>query len=479
MSSVEKINASILYAYKNVDEEAVTKRLSKALKMLHQKIVVLDDDPTGVQTVHDISVYTDWSVDSIQKGFAEDNSMFFILTNSRGLTVEETTAVHIEIAERIQAVSQETGKQFILISRSDSTLRGHYPLETKLLKESIEAGSDQKIDGEIIFPFFKEGGRFTINNIHYVQEGEVLVPAGKTEFAKDKSFGYTSSHLGEWCEEKSGGTFQADKVIFIDLDDLRNLEFDKITNQLCQVENFNKIVVNAIDYVDVKVFTIAFVEALKRGKIFIFRSAAAITKVLGGVPDKPLLTHDELILTENKNGGIIVVGSHVNKTTVQLENLKSSVKDIQFVEFNQHRVLESDGLDQEVKRVVSLVEDYITAGITVAVYTKRERFDLEIDDKDAQLRVSVQISDAVTSIISKLTVRPNFIVAKGGITSSDIGTKGLAVQRARVMGQIKPGIPVWMTGAESKFPGLPYVIFPGNVGTETTLKEAVEVLMGE
>lgn len=479
MSSVEKINASILYAYKNVDEEAVTKRLSKALKMLHQKIVVLDDDPTGVQTVHDISVYTDWSVDSIQKGFAEDNSMFFILTNSRGLTVEETTAVHIEIAERIQAVSQETGKQFILISRSDSTLRGHYPLETKLLKESIEAGSDQKIDGEIIFPFFKEGGRFTINNIHYVQEGEVLVPAGKTEFAKDKSFGYTSSHLGEWCEEKSGGTFQADKVIFIDLDDLRNLEFDKITNQLCQVENFNKIVVNAIDYVDVKVFTIAFVEALKRGKIFIFRSAAAITKVLGGVPDKPLLTHDELILTENKNGGIIVVGSHVNKTTVQLENLKSSVKDIQFVEFNQHRVLESDGLDQEVKRVVTLVEDYITAGITVAVYTKRERFDLEIDDKDAQLRVSVQISDAVTSIISKLTVRPNFIVAKGGITSSDIGTKGLAVQRARVMGQIKPGIPVWMTGAESKFPGLPYVIFPGNVGTETTLKEAVEVLMGE
>lgn len=479
MSTVEKIDTSILKSFKNVDEEAITKRLNGALKTLNKKIVVLDDDPTGVQTVHNISVYTDWSVDSIEKGFAENNSMFFILTNSRGLTVEETTLVHQEISERILAVSKETGKEFILISRSDSTLRGHYPLETKLLKETIEAGSNQKIDGEIIFPFFKEGGRFTINNIHYVQEGDVLVPAGETEFAKDKSFGYRSSNLGEWCEEKSGGAYQAESVTFIALEDLRNHDFDKITDQLCLVENFNKIVVNATDYVDVKVFTIAFVEAIKRGKTFIFRSAAAITKVLGGVPDKPLLTHDELILTENKNGGIIVVGSHVNKTTVQLENLKSSEKDIQFVEFNQHRVLEDGGLEKEVTRVVALVEAYIKSGKTVAVYTKRERFDLDTDDKDAQLRVSVQISDAVTSIISKLTVRPNFIVAKGGITSSDIGTKGLTVKKAMVMGQIKPGIPVWMTGEESKFPGLPYVIFPGNVGTETTLKEAVEVLMGE
>ncbi len=479
MSVVKRIDVSVLNSFKSVDEESVTEQLNEVLKTLNKKVVVLDDDPTGVQTVHNISVYTDWSVDSIQKGFAEDNSMFFILTNSRGLTVEETTVVHQEIAERILAVSKETGKEFILISRSDSTLRGHYPLETKQLKETIEAGSEQKIDGEIIFPFFKEGGRFTINNTHFVQEGDVLVPAGETEFAKDKSFGYTSSHLGEWCEEKSDGAYQAESVTFITLDDLRNLAFDKITEQLCKVENFNKIVVNAIDYVDVKVFTIAFVEAIKCGKTFIFRSAAAITKVLGGVPDKPLLTHDELILTENKNGGIIVVGSHVNKTTVQLENLKSSEKDIQFVEFNQHLVLEAGGLDKEVKRVVALVEDYIKSGISVAVYTKRERLDLDTDDKDAQLQVSVEISDAVTSIISKLTVRPNFIVAKGGITSSDIGTKGLTVQKAMVMGQIKPGIPVWMTGVESKFPGLPYVIFPGNVGTKTTLKEAVEVLMGE
>ena len=45
--------------------------LKDELADLNKKIIVLDDDPTGVQTVHSISVYTDWSVESIEKGFAE------------------------------------------------------------------------------------------------------------------------------------------------------------------------------------------------------------------------------------------------------------------------------------------------------------------------------------------------------------------------------------------------------------------------
>jgi uncharacterized protein YgbK (DUF1537 family) len=74
-------------------------------------------------------------------------------------------------------------------------------------------------------------------------------------------------------------------------------------------------------------------------------------------------------------------------------------------------------------------------------------------------------------------VRPGFIIAKGGITASDVGTKALRVRRATVMGQIKPGVPVWMTDSGSKFPHMPYVIFPGNVGETATLREAVENLM--
>ena len=91
--------------------------------------------------------------------------------------------------------------------------------------------------------------------------------------------------------------------------------------------------------------------------------------------------------------------------------------------------------------------------------------------------IAARVSKAVTSIVSGLSVRPSFILAKGGITSSDIGTKGLGVKKARVLGQIRPGIPVWVTGEESKFPSMAYIIFPGNSGERQTLKEIVAELI--
>ncbi|AQX56132.1 four-carbon acid sugar kinase family protein [Bacillus sp. FSL M8-0256] len=458
-----------------VDRKIVQEMLKNELADLNKKIIVLDDDPTGVQTVHDISVYTDWSVDSIDKGFAEQNAMFFILTNSRGFTAAETEKAHKEIAENALEVAKKQSKDFIIISRGDSTLRGHYPLETEVLKETIESGSNIKFDGEVIVPFFKEGGRFTVDNIHYVQYEDYLVPAGETEFAKDRTFGYTKSHLGEWAEEKSNGEFKAENATYISLESLRALEVEKITNQLLEVSDFNKVVVNAVDYVDVEVFVISLIKAMKAGKHFMFRSAAALTKVIGGVSDRGLLTRDELIKEESNHGGLIIVGSHVKKTTEQLEELKK-YELIEFIEFNVHLVLQPEQFKAETDRVIETSENLIRSGKTVAIYTKRERMDLGEGKKEEELKLSVKISDAVTSIVQRLEVRPSYIVAKGGITSSDIGTKGLAVKRATVAGQIKPGIPVWFTGEESKFPGISYIIFPGNVGEKTTLKETVELL---
>lgn len=477
MSEILPISAEILSRFPAVDEKKVDELLEKKLAALNRKIVVLDDDPTGVQTVHDIYVYTDWSEETMLKAFNDEHSMFFILTNSRGMTREETECQHRIMAENIAKASSASGKDYILISRSDSTLRGHYPLETKTLRKTLESISDKRFDGEIIYPFFKEGGRYTIGDIHYVKEQDVLTPAGMTEFAKDKSFGYKSSYMPAWCQEKSEGEYRMEDVVCISLDDLRALEVDKIAAQLKAVKGFNKLIVNSIDYVDVKVFALALLDAIEAGKEFMFRSAAAVTKVLGGVSDKPLLSRAELVDEGNSRGGVIIVGSHVNKTTKQLEQLKSCKYPLEFIQFDQHRVLEEGGLEKEVERVIALTEEYICAGKTVAVYTRRDRFDLDTDDKDKQLEVSVRISDAVTSIVGKLKEKPAFIIAKGGITSSDIGTKALRVKRATVMGQVRPGIPVWLTGEESKFPNMPYIIFPGNVGSEDDLRVIVETLM--
>ena len=473
---MENLNISVLNSFPAVDEQALDELIAKELAANTMKIVVLDDDPTGVQTVHDVSVYTDWSVDSIRDGFAEDKKVFYILTNSRGMTESETTKAHREIAERTAAVSAETGISYIYMSRSDSTLRGHYPLETKLLKEGIEASGGQ-IDGEIISPFFKEGGRYTIGNVHYVRQGEDLVPAAYTEFAKDKTFGYTKSLIPEYIEEKTGGEYKADSVTCISLDSLRNIEIDKIEEQLMAVKDFGKVCLNAVDYCDLKVFSIAFYRAVAKGKTFMFRTAAGEVKVLGGISDQPLLTRKDMVVKETELGGIVVVGSHTDKTTAQLRELLT-LDCVVPVEFDSDKVLEGDeAFYAEVDRCVAEEEKIIRTGKTAVCFTCRTLLSLENDTKESALQRSVKISDGVQSLVGRLHLTPAFVIAKGGITSSDVGTKALAVRRANVMGQIRPGIPVWQTGEESRFPKTPYVIFPGNTGNETTLREAVEILM--
>jgi len=445
-----------------VNEKFFRAELKAALKNFGKKIIVLDDDPTGVQTVNGISVYTDWAAESIAAGFAEENSMFFILTNSRAFSAEKTRAEHKKIAERICAAGKNFGKDFIIISRSDSTLRGHYPLETQTLRETLDA-CGKKIDGEILMPFFKEGGRFTVGDVHYVQEENFLVPAAETEFARDKTFGYASSNLAAYVEEKTRGAFKKESVTCISLEELRGGDTEKISARLENVRGFNKVIVNAADYVDVEIFTLAL---LRSRKNFLFRTAAAFPKVIGGVEDKNFLTRSELVDANNPNGGLIIVGSHVRKTTDQLSALKK-ISSVEFIEFD---VSDLGAVDEIIRRA----EENISRGRTTTIYTSR--YVLDLGDAEKNLAASVKISDALTSIVKRLNVRPKFLIAKGGITSADVGTKGLGVKKALVLGQVAAGVPVWKIGAESKFPGMSYIIFPGNVGNVDTLRKIVETL---
>ena len=467
------LSTDVLTTYAKIDETKIDQLLQKEISANQKKIVVLDDDPTGVQTVHDISVYTDWTKDSIRQGFQEKNNLFYILTNSRGFTQDETTLAHNEIAANVDAVAKELGKEYIFISRSDSTLRGHYPLETEILRTNYEKNTGCIIDGEILCPFFKEGGRFTIDDVHY---GNELIPANETEFAKDKTFGYRAATMPEYVEEKTKGAYPAGNVVCISLDEIHRMAIDEIEQKLLHVQGFNKIIVNAVDYADLKVFCVALYRAMAKGKVFMFRTAAAIVKVMGGVSDQPLLEREQMVRTNELHGGIIVVGSHTEKTTRQLEALKQ-LSDIRFVELDATKVTVAGGLEKEVERCLALEEAWIRDGKTVCCYTSRALVTADTGNKEDELRLSVRISDAVQSLVGGLSVIPKFVIAKGGITSSDVGTKALGVKRANVLGQIEPGIPVWQTGAESKFPGIPYVIFPGNVGEDTTLRYAVEKLI--
>ncbi len=451
-----------------------SRALEQQLKNFNKKIVVLDDDPTGIQTVHGVSVFTDWSKESMVEGFNEQSPVFFILTNSRSLKKEQTRKVHTEIAYNIMYAANKTNKDYIVVSRSDSTLRGHYPLETEILKQCIEHQSGTKIHGEIIIPFFKEGGRVTVFDTHYVVDGEKAIPAGKTEFARDTAFGYKSSNLKEWVEEKTIGRYSKDNVFSVSLEMIREENFTGIKKILDDCWGFSKIVVNAVEYQDLENFCIPLIFSINKGKRFIFRTAASFVRVVSGIPQKPLLEAKDLVRKHNNNGGLVVIGSHVNKTTRQLEALKDC-RGIENIEFNQHTVLDNHEFQGEIQRVIDKVEKAIISGITAVVYTRRDKIHGASSEEDLDLAAS--ISRGLVSIIKNLKVEPAFLIAKGGITSSDIGTEGLGVKKSLVAGQVLPGIPVWLTGKESKFPDMAYIIFPGNVGNDNTLKDIITSCM--
>ena len=472
-----RLRANVVEKYKAIDEDYINELLNKEIAANPKKIIVLDDDPTGVQTVHDVGVYTHWDKESIRRGFAEKKHIFFILTNSRAFTEEQTIKAHNEIFEVIDEVSRETGIEYILISRGDSTLRGHWPLETELLRERYEERHHHKVDGEIICPFFKEGGRMTIDNVHYVRYGDELVSANETEFAKDKTFGYSAESLPEYVEEKTHGKFKAADCTCISLEDIHDMNIDRIEEQLMEVKDYNKVIVNAISRKDVKVFCVALYRAMAKGKVFMFRSAAAFVKVFAAIKLQAFLTREQMVKDNSTNGGIIVVGSHTAKTTEQLEHLKE-LSNIEFIELNANLVKDEAAFKADFERCLSLEEKYISEGKTVCCYTTRALITADTGNKEDELKLAVRISNAVQNLVGKLSVRPAFVVAKGGITSSDVGVKALGVMRANVLGQIGPGIPVWETGDRSKWPGIPYVIFPGNVGEADTLKDVAKKLIG-
>ncbi|MDH5603869.1 MAG: hypothetical protein OEY51_08015, partial [Cyclobacteriaceae bacterium] len=254
-------------------------------------LVVLDDDPTGTQTVHDIPVLADWSVESIRKEFDAGTGLFYILTNSRSLQEYGASVLAREIGRNLLAASALSNRKFRVISRSDSTLRGHYPAEVNALKEGLH----MKEVKQVIMPFFLEGGRITINDIHYIREGGQLIPVSETPFARDASFGYKNADLKLWVQEKSKGEIESRDVCSISLNDLRDEGPLKTAEKIVNTDT-TAFVVNAVTTRDAEVAALAFLLAEKQGAVLLYRTAATIVQTLAGLRPRPLLTKGELDL---------------------------------------------------------------------------------------------------------------------------------------------------------------------------------------
>ncbi|TWU60956.1 four-carbon acid sugar kinase family protein [Crateriforma conspicua] len=446
--------------------------LLPAIRQHHEgtrrKIVVLDDDPTGTQTVYDTPVLTTWGVDELLHAMRADGDLFYVLTNSRSLVKQDAVDLARQIGTNLQQAAAASGKDFVLISRSDSTLRGHYPAEV----DAVAAATDQPDAIHVIAPFFLQGGRYTVDDVHYVADGDDLIPAAETPFAQDAAFGFQNSNLIDWVMEKWSGSIERQQIHSVGLADLRAADLSPVVKQLRSLAPRSVCVVNAAAMRDMEAFVYAALQAESSGQRFIYRTAASFVQAFAGMEPNPLLRSDQMV-DANAKSGLIVVGSYVPKTTGQLNALLSAEPDLVPVVLDVAELL-ADSTDAYAGSLAQQVNEALASDQDVALYSSRQL--VKGDDARSSLSIGNRVSATLVDIVRGVQQRPRFLIAKGGITSSDVATKGLDVHRAMVLGQILPGIPVWQLQQESRMPGMPYVVFPGNVGGESALLDAYRIL---
>jgi uncharacterized protein YgbK (DUF1537 family) len=444
------------------------------------RVIFLDDDPTGSQSVQGVPVLTRWTPDDLRWAFSQPSSGFFILTNTRGLNNVEAAITMSEVAAVIDTVAAELHVDYSLVARSDSTLRGHYPLETDVLLE-MARNDGRPYNALLIAPAYIAAGRVTASDVHYVQDGESYVPVGKTSYARDATFGFQSSDIRDYVEEKTEGLIPAGDVVSLSLEDIRTGGPERVRDILLTCTGAIPVIVNALDDSDLDVVTLGLLLAEEAGSRVLCRTGPSFVASRLGMIGRDPLSHGEIFAGGERIGnGLVVVGSHVELTSKQVTRLSESLPEIEIIELEVPRLLDPHHAAEEIDR----------CGVALAaalqhtdVLLVSSRLQIVGDSGHSSLVIAQSVSKALVDLVRRVVrdVPLKWVLAKGGITSSDIATDGLGIRRAIVAGQLFDGIvSVWLNdgAGEASLQGLPYVVFAGNVGDETTLADAVSILRG-
>jgi uncharacterized protein YgbK (DUF1537 family) len=474
------------------DDEALRTSIRRLRAEDGRLLGVLDDDPTGSQAVHDVQVVTVLDQDAYRAALGGTAATCFVLTNSR--SVGETAAVELtkRAARGLIAVAAECGAPIDLVSRSDSTLRGHVIAEARALaavrRELLGSGPD----GVLLVPAFIEAGRVTAADIHWARSGAGLVPVGQTEFARDRVFGYAASDLREFIADKSGGAIRSDGIASISLADIRIGGMSRIREVLAGARDAMWLVVNATEYSDLETVACAVLLAERTGQSFVFRTGPSFVRALSGLePRAPLRASDiwptrggSTLLPPGRGGhGLIVAGSHVAQTTRQLADLRAHAR-VVGIELDVHSF--AQGTDRappaSAAAALTATAQQVIAALDrsdVLLYTSRAVVPAGRGHDD--LTIGRAVSATLAGIAGQaLAGRPAWIIAKGGITSHDVAVHGLGIRRAEVAGQLFPGLISVLRPADAApgAIGMPYVVFPGNVGDDDALTRVVAILNG-
>ncbi|WLQ08349.1 four-carbon acid sugar kinase family protein [Arthrobacter oryzae] len=492
------LEADVLAAFPaevQIPAELVANAVAASSAASPRVLVVLDDDPTGTQSVADLPVLTRWDVADFTWAFThirenQTKPAVYVLTNTRSLDPAEAAARNEEIVRNaLTAAGAAEGDVLRLgfVSRSDSTLRGHYPLEPDVIAGTVAAVSGEVTDGVVIVPAFPDAGRVTIGGVHYMRgDAGTLIPVAETEFAKDATFGYANSEMAKYVEEKSQGRFAADSVIVLDLNIIRAAGPDgdpmvsakAIADAIEPATDSTPIVADIVTENDFRALALGLEEAERRGKKLLYRVGPPFVRGRIGQEIRPALSGEEAYAgnTPSTAGGLIVVGSHVGVTTRQLNDLTKQHSAARIVEIDVEKLLAAEDVAEAyIGTVVSDVVEALQGG-DVIVHTSRLL--IKTGDAAESLRIARTVSAAVVAVVNRTlkTFPPRFVIAKGGITSSDVAAHGLEIRHAIVRGPMLPGIVSLWEPVDGPAKGIPYIVFAGNVGDDESLTQVTRKL---
>ena len=416
-------------------------RLDARLRGDGRRVVVLDDDPTGTQTVSEVDVILQPSRPRFDAFFAGPARALYVLTNTRAMPRDAATAYLAEVVAQIDGAARHAGVPWVPLLRGDSTLRGHVFAEADVLGAR---------DAVVLFvPAFPEGGRTTVGGVQTVVVDAIPRNAADTEFAADPTFGYRSRNLVSWVAEVGGGR----PAVMVALGELRDHGSDGVTDALLRAPAGSVVIPEAETADDLRCVAVGLLEAEARGARVVVRSASTFAAIRAGLKARRI----EALDGPAPRRILIACGSYTAASTAQLDALAA-----------RGRPVAELGPDTPIVQLVTMAQARLATDGLAIIATPRSRSD------DGSLRSGASMMDRLTEVIGRLRNDVDAVIAKGGITSAAAAIS-LGANVARVEGQLAPGIALWSLrlGGERS---MPYVVVPGNVGGPDALTDVLDRL---
>jgi len=454
------------------------------------KIVVLDDDPTGSQTVHSCPLLLQWDRATLLEGLAHPSPLLFVLANTRALAPEAAAARVQEIAMALKGAMAELEAidHWLIVSRGDSTLRGHFPGEVDGLEAELGP-----FDATFLIPAFLQGGRTTVSGVHLLH-GE---PVHTSAFGRDGLFGYGTSYLPDWVAEKTAGRISAGQVELVALEELdgafeagvEQSGFQDLLQRLAGLEGNRCVAVDAERPQQLGALAAAVreltapsaAEPWGRPRRFLSQSAASWIEALAQLPPQPLAPAGLAQLRRLDGSGaplpgLVLVGSHVPLADVQLEVLlaEPGCGGVEIPVAKLARVLEGPVAKEMLASLeqawLAQLQGVLAAGQTPVLFTSRG--ELACPSAAERRRLGLELAALMARLAAALAPQLGYLISKGGITTHTLLADGLGLARVELQGQLLPGLSLVLTPSDGGVPGLPVLTFPGNLGDPETLRAA-------